>query len=211
MSIFVGAVMPRQKTAFASEERKRRTAAKQLTATQTRSTRGIGSIRRIRGSDATPHLRLSQEVTTCLVRARRRVSGRPLCPETPAKMAPRHRVRRIGGESGRRCPQSRRAAIRLEVGAETAQFRSSAGALRGRQSSGARGAKLSETRARAPNRSLILLAGEGIILAEAEHDELRGDIRSAHHGQRRGIHCIPAVPMRVSLSVVSDGLPTSLT
>lgn len=204
MSIFVGAVMPRQKTAFASEERKRRTAAKQLTATQTRSTRGIGSIRRIRGSDATPHLRLSQEITMCLVRARRRVSGRPLCPETPAEMAPRHRVRQ-------RCPQSRRAAIRLEVGAATAQFRSSAGALRGRQSSGGRGAKLSETRARAPNRSLILLAGEGIILAEAEHDELRGDIRSVHHGQRRGIHGIPAVPMRVLLSVASDGLPTSLT
>jgi hypothetical protein len=46
MSIFVGAVMPRQNTAFASEERKSRAAAKQVTATPTRSTRCIGSVRR---------------------------------------------------------------------------------------------------------------------------------------------------------------------
>jgi hypothetical protein len=48
MSIFVGAVMPRQYTAFASEERKMRVAARQARATPTKSNRCIGSIRRVR-------------------------------------------------------------------------------------------------------------------------------------------------------------------
>jgi len=48
MSIFVGAVMPRQKTAFASEERKTRAAARQAMAAKTKNNRRIGSIRRDR-------------------------------------------------------------------------------------------------------------------------------------------------------------------
>jgi hypothetical protein len=73
MSIFVGAVMPRQKTAFASEERKRRAAAKQATATLTKSNRCIGFIRRNKSSrcyalsaikprGAGGHARFSQQI-----------------------------------------------------------------------------------------------------------------------------------------------------
>ena len=62
MSMSVGAVMPRQKTAFASEERKRRAAAKQATATPTKNNRCIGLSAEIRARDAMPGPRLSQEV-----------------------------------------------------------------------------------------------------------------------------------------------------
>lgn len=162
---------------------------------------------------------------------RRRVGGRPLCPETPAEMAPHHRVRRIGGESGQRCPQSRRAAIRAHLRIERAKallcqegtsiadaalqcgfshqehltrmFRRFTGTTPGRY-------RALNARPRTKPVSCPL-GRRGIILAEAEHDDLRGDIRSAHHGQRRDIHGVPAVPMRVLLSVASDGLPTSLT
>ncbi|WP_409187693.1 hypothetical protein [Bradyrhizobium sp. RDM4] len=57
MSIFVGAVMPRQNTAFASEERKTRAAARQATATQTKNNRCIGFIRRDKWFPMLPRLR----------------------------------------------------------------------------------------------------------------------------------------------------------